>query len=99
MELLIGALPRLPIGFRLRLDQLFDLRQLVIGADDARLPVEVGSSDRPLERMTFEELPHLGYLAQVLDRDRQNREALLPFGDDEPVGSQSRQGLAQRVDA
>ena len=85
MEFLIGALPRLPIDFRLRLDQLLDLRQFVMGADDARLPVEVGGGDRPLERVTFEQLPHLGDFAQVLDRDRQNREALLALGDDETV--------------
>ena len=97
VEILIRLLPRFAVRLRLGLDQVLDLRQLVVGADDASFPIKIGRGDRLPERMTLEQLPHLGDLAQVLIGDRQDCEALLAFGDHQPVGEASRDRVSRSV--
>src|SRR5208337_3139586 len=54
---------------------------------------------RLFQRMAFEKLAHLGDLPQILYRDREDGEPLLPLGDDEPVRGEAGQGLPERIDA
>ena len=99
MEFLIVALPVVAVAFGIALDQRLDLGELVIGAHDARLPIEIRAHDRLAQRLALQQLPHLGDLPEILERNGKHGEALLPLDDDEAFGGEPRQRFAHRIDA
>ena len=99
MEFAVVPLPlgRVP-GLVVDHDAL-DARKLVVRGDDAPLPFEIAPLDGAAQGVAFQQLPHLGDVAQVRQRDRHDAKALLSFRQDQPVRGQARQAFAQRIDA
>ena len=79
--------------------QVLGLRELVIGRDQPRFPFEIRALDRQPGRVAFEQPACLGDVDEVGERRRNDREAALAFGLDQPVGRKPRERFAQRVDA
>jgi hypothetical protein len=84
VELAVIAFEQRPIALGVAVDHLLDLRELVIGGDQPRFPVEVGARDRQLDRAAFEHAAHLGDVAQIAERRRHHGETALALVGDQP---------------
>ena len=71
----------------------------VQGSQDLRLPIIVAALDRGAQRLAGEIGAERAKIVEILQGDRRDREAALPFEMDEPLRGKPRECLAQRRDA